>query len=96
MKLIKVQNRVTGHHKPLLSATVIYQAMPLLRQLVTSLSPQGPGFNPRSVHVGFLVERVTMGQVFVPVLQFFHVQYDFTNFLKSFIHPTPTSCNLRN
>jgi len=75
MKLIKVQNRVTDHHKPLLSATVIYQTMPWLRQLFASLSPQRPGFNPRLVHVGFLVET---GQVFVPVLQFFHRQYDFT------------------
>jgi hypothetical protein len=81
MKLIKVQNRVTGHHKPLLSATVIYQAMPWLRQSFTSLSPQRPGLNPRSVHVGFLVERMTIAQVFVPVLQFFHSQYDFINIL---------------
>jgi hypothetical protein len=75
MKLIEVQNRVTDHHKPLLSATVIYQTVPWLRQLFASLSPKRPGFNPRLVHVGLLVET---GQVFVPVLQFFHRQYDFT------------------
>jgi hypothetical protein len=79
MKLIKAQNRVTDHHKPLLSATVIYQTVPWLRQLFASLSPQSPGFNPKSICVGFLVERVTLGQVFVPVLQFFHSQYDFTS-----------------
>ena len=79
MKLIKAQNRMTDHHKPLLSATVIYQTVPWLRQLFASLSPWRPGFNPRSVQVGFLVERVTLGQVFVPVLQFFHRQYDFTS-----------------
>jgi len=79
MKLIKAQNRMTDHHEPLLSATVIYQTVPWLRQLFASLSPWRPGFNPRSVQVGFLVERVTLGQVFVPVLQFFHRQYDFTS-----------------
>jgi len=31
MKLIKVQNTVTEHHKPLLSATVINQTVPRLR-----------------------------------------------------------------
>jgi len=66
---------VTDHHEPLLNATVIYQTVPWLRQLFASLSLQRPGLNPRSVHVGFLVERVTLGQVFVPVLHFFHSQY---------------------
>ena len=64
MTLIKVQNRVPDHHEPSLSAAVIYQTVPWPRQLFASLSPHRPGFNPKSVHVGFLVERVTLGAGF--------------------------------
>jgi hypothetical protein len=41
-----------------------------LRQLVADLSPLTPGFNPRSVHVGFAVDKVAQGQVFLPVFRF--------------------------
>ena len=39
-------------------------AMPYLRQLVHGLSLQGPGFNARAVHVGFMVGRMALGQSF--------------------------------
>jgi hypothetical protein len=39
----------------------------------TSISPQRPGFNPKLVCVGFLVEKVALGQVFILVLLFFSV-----------------------
>jgi hypothetical protein len=39
-------------------------AMPLLRRLVTSFALRQPGFNPRSGHVGFVVDIVALGQVF--------------------------------
>jgi len=32
------------------------------------LSPQGQAFDPRLVTVGFAVHRITIGQVFLPVL----------------------------
>ena len=38
--------------------------MPWLRRLVTGLSPRRPGFDSGSVHVGFVVDKVTLGQVF--------------------------------
>jgi hypothetical protein len=41
-----------------------FRAMPWLTQLVTGLSPRRPGFDPRSVHVGFVVDKVALGQVF--------------------------------
>jgi hypothetical protein len=34
------------------------------RRLVASFSPWWPGFNPRSVHMGFLVDKVALGQDF--------------------------------
>jgi len=37
--------------------------IPQLRQLVAGLSPQKPGFNPRPVQEGFVVENVAMRQV---------------------------------
>jgi hypothetical protein len=38
--------------------------VPWLRRLVAGLSPQRPGFEPWSVHVGFVVDKVALGQVF--------------------------------
>jgi hypothetical protein len=44
-------------------------AVPWLRSLVTSLSPQMPGSVSRSVHVGFMVGKEVLGQDFLRVLQ---------------------------
>jgi hypothetical protein len=38
--------------------------------LVAGLSPRKPGFDPRSVHVRFVMDKVALGQVFLPVLRF--------------------------
>jgi hypothetical protein len=51
-------------------SNILPQAVPWLRQLVTGLSPRRPGFNPGSVHVGFVVDKVALGQGFPQVLQF--------------------------
>jgi hypothetical protein len=40
--------------------------VPWLRRLVACLSPRRPGFDPGSVHVGFMVDKVALGQVFPP------------------------------
>jgi hypothetical protein len=40
------------------------RAVPWLRRLVAVLSPRRPGFNHGSVHVGFVVDKVALGQVF--------------------------------
>ena len=50
-------------------------AVPTLRRLVAGLSPRRPGFYPRSVHVGFVVYKVTLGQVFPRVLRFSPVNF---------------------
>jgi hypothetical protein len=42
----------------------------LVRRFVAGLSPRRPGFDPGSVHVGFVVDKVALGQVFLRVLGF--------------------------
>jgi hypothetical protein len=44
------------------------KAVPWLRLLVAGLLPWRPGFAPRSVHAGFLVDKVALGQGFLLVL----------------------------
>jgi hypothetical protein len=46
------------------------KAMPWLRWLVIRLALLKPGFTLRSIHVGFVVEKVALGQVFIRVLWF--------------------------
>jgi len=41
-----------------------------LRWLVTGLWLWGPRFNPRSAHMGFMVNKVVLGQLFLWTLQF--------------------------
>jgi hypothetical protein len=38
--------------------------VPWLRRLVAGLSPRRSGFDPGSVHVGLVMDKVAMGQVF--------------------------------
>jgi hypothetical protein len=39
-------------------------AVPWLRRLVAGLSLRRPGFDPGSVDVGFVVDKVALGQIF--------------------------------
>jgi hypothetical protein len=57
--------------------------VPWFRRLVTGISPRRSGFNPGSVHVGFVVGKVVMGQVFPRVFRFSPV-----NFILSVLHYT--------
>jgi hypothetical protein len=54
------------------------EAVPWLRWLATGLSPRRPGFAPRSIHVGFVVYKVTLEQVFSPSSSVFPCQYHST------------------
>jgi hypothetical protein len=38
------------------------------RQKVSLFSPQTPGFNTRAIYLGFVVDNVALGQVFLQVL----------------------------
>jgi len=44
--------------------------LPWLRRLFAGFSKLCPGFDPRLVHVRFVVHKVAMGQVSLPVLHF--------------------------
>jgi hypothetical protein len=57
-------------------------AMPWLRRLVTGLPPRRSGFAPGSVHVGFVGDKVAMGQVFS---QFFGFSLSVSSFHQGFI-----------
>jgi hypothetical protein len=57
--------------------------MPWLRRLVAGLSLRKPGFHAGSVHVGLMVDKVEVEQVFGRVLWFFPV-----SFIPSALHYT--------
>jgi hypothetical protein len=56
----------------------VKSAVPWLRQLVTGLSLWRPRFNPGSVHVGFVVDKVALGQVFPPSTSVFLCEFHST------------------
>jgi hypothetical protein len=45
------------------------RAVPWLRSLVAGLSPRRHGFAAGSIHVGFVVNKVALGQIFLRVLR---------------------------
>jgi hypothetical protein len=54
-------------------------------------SPRNPGFDPRSVHVRFVVDKVALGQVFPRVLRFSPVR-----FILSLLHYTEKKNHLHH
>jgi hypothetical protein len=57
------------------------KAVPLLRRLAAGLPPRRPGFDPGSLHVGFVVDKVALVQVFPRVLR-----YSPVNFIPPVLH----------
>jgi hypothetical protein len=55
------ESKYTLKIHPTVSLAVV---VPWLRRLVAGLSPRRSGFDPGSVHLGFLVDKVALGQVF--------------------------------
>jgi hypothetical protein len=55
------------------SVAICNWLVPWLRQLIAVLSPRRPTFSARPVRVGFVVDKVTSGQVFLVVLQLYSV-----------------------
>jgi hypothetical protein len=66
--------KITGF---ILAATRTSWAVPWLRSLVAGLSPQRPGFAPGSIHLGFVMDKVALGKVFLRVLRFSPVNISF-------------------
>jgi len=71
------------------SPFLFYKTVPRHRQLVTHLSMWRLGFDPRPVHMGYVVDKVTLYYPFLQVLQFFH-QYHFTNECSTLMLHSPT------
>jgi hypothetical protein len=55
-------------------AETVTLSLQWLRQIVITLETWRYRFNPRPVHMGFLVDRVVLGQVFLQILQSSHVR----------------------
>jgi hypothetical protein len=73
------RSRWEGSHLSTSSSNLKDRAMPRLRQWVAGLSPRRPGFVPRSVHVGFVVDKVELEQVFLQVLWFSYITWEMNN-----------------
>jgi hypothetical protein len=62
----------------LMLLTLQHKAVPWLRRLVADLSLRRPGFDSGSVHVGVVVDKVALGQVFPPSTSVFPCQFHST------------------
>lgn len=71
-------------------------AMQWLRPSVTGPSIWSSVSNPRLVHIGFMVDKSALGQVFFLNVSFLPCQYHSTNAQYSFIHLPPMMYNLSN
>jgi hypothetical protein len=58
-----------------MTAVTTLVSMPQLRLLITGLSLQRSWFTPGSLHVGFVVDKVALGYVFLRVFQFSSVHH---------------------
>jgi hypothetical protein len=47
-----------------------FEAVQKLRRLVTAFSPLQPKFSPKLGHVGFVVDKVTLGQIYSEYFDF--------------------------
>jgi hypothetical protein len=54
------------------------EAMPWLRQLVADLSSQGPGLYPKPIHVGCVMGKLALGQLFSEYFRFVCQYYCFS------------------
>jgi hypothetical protein len=69
----------------LVSRKVRLKAAPQLKRLVAGFPPRRPGFKPGSSHVGFVVDKVALGQVFSEHFGF-PCQSSFHQFLHNYHH----------
>jgi hypothetical protein len=69
------------------------EAAPWLKQLVAGFPPRRPGFEPGSSHVGFVVDKVALGQVFSEYFGF-PCQSSFHRFLHNHPHLSSGACTI--
>jgi hypothetical protein len=65
--------------------------VPWLKRLVASPSSRRPGFVPGSTSVGFVVDKVALGQVFLRVVRFSLVNISFHH-RSTLIYHRPMRC----
>jgi hypothetical protein len=74
--LSRMKNTTESYFNPLISYSTFHsywrkpETVPWLKRLSAGLSPWRPGFAPESVHLGFVVDKVELAQVFLRVLRF--------------------------
>jgi hypothetical protein len=56
------------------SYKTFFEAVPYLRRLFAVFSLRRPGFAPRPVYFGFMLDKMTLRQVFLRILRFFPVR----------------------
>jgi hypothetical protein len=69
-----LQGQQTCTNRPV-SIQGSHKAVPWLRRLAAGLPLRRPVFDPGLVHVGFVVDKVALGQVFPRVLWFSPVSF---------------------
>jgi hypothetical protein len=60
-------------------------AVPRFSRLVSGLSLRRPGFAPVSINMRFVVDKMALGQLFIPSSSILHCQYHFTAFLHTYV-----------
>jgi hypothetical protein len=76
------------------SITYANRAVLWLRRLVVGLCPRNPSFSPSSVHMGFVADKVALGQIFLRVLRFSFVNIIPPSFSIIIYHPGDEICPL--
>lgn len=76
--------------------STFYKALPWLRHVVAGLLPGKTVWGPRRVNVEFLMDTVTVEQVFLRVLPFSFVSTSINATYSQFIPLPPKVCNITN
>jgi hypothetical protein len=67
-------------HEIIETSETLFKTVPYLRRLVAGFPPQRPEFDPWSSHVGFVVSKVSLEQVFSEYFSF-HYRFSFNRLL---------------
>jgi hypothetical protein len=74
------------------TSTILVAAVPWLKWLAAGLSIRSSEFEPGSIHVIFLVDKVALGQVFLLVLRVSPVSIIPPSFSILIYHPGDEQC----
>jgi hypothetical protein len=73
----EIQERIAAGNRAYFATKIMFTSKQISRlwRLAAALPPRRPGFDPGSVHVGFVVDKVALAQVFLRVLRFSPVNF---------------------